>query len=135
MRFPLERMVHVGNLSFHLPSSRGGRGQDQWLCKLALIQHLAEGHFSQVDAVGLERVQVAGLQNDHNSFLEELLHASHSQPSSKMLSGKILKRTRQTGMAIRVNRRQAQLPNKLSLCAVNARVNCTAFPAFLFSEN
>lgn len=124
--------MHVGNLSFHLPSSRGGRGQDQWLCKLALIQCLAQGHFSRV---GLKRVQFVDLQDDHNSFLEELLCASHSQPYSKMLSGKILKRSRQIGMAVRVNRRQAQLSNKLSLCAVTARVSCTALPAFLFSEN
>lgn len=127
--------MHVGNLSFHLPSSRGGRGQDQWLCKLALIQHLIQGHFSRVDAGGLEKVQYVELRNDPSSFLEELLCASHSQPYSKMLSGKILKRTRQIGMAIGVNRRQAQLSNKLSLCAVTARVNCTALPAFLFSEN
>lgn len=42
--------MHEGNLSFHLPPPREGRGQDQWLCKLAVIQHLAQALLSRVDA-------------------------------------------------------------------------------------
>lgn len=47
---PAGRIDICGSLSFRLPSSRGGRGQDQWLCKLAVIQHLAQGRLSRVVA-------------------------------------------------------------------------------------
>lgn len=48
--FPQEGLMNVGNLSFHLSSSRDGRGQDLWLSKLAVILPLASWHLIRGDA-------------------------------------------------------------------------------------
>lgn len=63
--------MHGGNLPFYLPSSGEGRGQDQWICKLAVIQHFVQGQFSRVDARGL------GPQNEPLVFLEQCVHHTH----------------------------------------------------------